>query len=110
VAAEVVSSLEFRAEYDKLPPDKQWEVAWALEEIEDDPSWNARQARAIAPAEMANELGLANLFPDESPRGQYLFRVFAAGLIPDGAEEAPKLGEILADYLRDAAEWTHGTQ
>jgi len=51
VAAEVVSSLEFRAEYDKLPPDKQWEVAWALEEIEDDPSWNARQARAIAPAD-----------------------------------------------------------
>ena len=51
MTAEVVSSLEFRTAFDKLPPDKQWEVAWALEEIEDDPSWNARQARAIAPAD-----------------------------------------------------------
>ena len=51
MAAEVVCSVEFRAAFERLPPDKQWEVAWALEEIEQDPSWNAGQARAIAPAD-----------------------------------------------------------
>jgi hypothetical protein len=41
----------------------------------------------------------------ESPRGQHLLRVFAAGLIADDVEEPETLEQILSDYWRDTYRW-----
>lgn len=39
MVAESVSSHEFRAAYERLPEQLQFEVTWAVEEIEQDPAW-----------------------------------------------------------------------
>jgi hypothetical protein len=46
----------------------------------------------------------------DSPRGQHLLRVFAAGLIADKLEPAETLDEILDDYRKDANRWREGRQ
>jgi hypothetical protein len=51
----------------------------------------------LTPAEIAEAVA-----SPESPRGQFLLRVFAAGLIPDRVEEPEELTQILADFQRDA--------
>jgi hypothetical protein len=45
------------------------------------------------------------LADSDDPRGSYLLRVFAAGLIPDGTGGPESLDDILADFRRDAARW-----
>src|SRR5438034_10065064 len=45
------------------------------------------------------------LVESESPRGQMLFRVFAAGLIEDNVEPHESLGQIPADFRRDTERW-----
>ncbi|PXX06372.1 hypothetical protein [Mycolicibacterium moriokaense] len=57
----------------------------------------------LTPVDMA----VAAAHPD-SPRGQHLLRVFAAGLIPDDDEKPETLEQILDDYLQDAKRWSKG--
>lgn len=49
---EAVSSKAFQAAFDGLPTEqKQFEVTWAIDEIEQDPSWGASPMRFVAPAD-----------------------------------------------------------
>jgi hypothetical protein len=57
----------------------------------------------LTPMDMAR----AAAEPD-SPRGQHLLRVFAAGLVPDDDEEPETLEQILDDYWQDAKRWSEG--
>jgi hypothetical protein len=41
----------------------------------------------------------------DSPRGAFLYRVFAAGTIKDEVERPETLEEILADYRNDTETW-----
>jgi hypothetical protein len=51
-------------------------------------------------------LDMANAVADpDSPRGQHLFRVFAAGLIDDDVETPETLDQILDDYRLDTLRW-----
>ena len=54
----------------------------------------------LTPMDMAR----AAAEPD-SPRGQHLLRVFAAGLIADDVEEPETLEQILNDYWQDTNRW-----
>lgn len=51
------------------------------------------------------DMAVAAAHPN-SPRGQHLMRVFAAGLIPDDDEEPETLDQILEDYWQDAKRWS----
>jgi hypothetical protein len=51
VPCEAVRSTVFQEAYDRLTPEKQWEVTWAVDEIEQDPGWKAGQARFLGPAD-----------------------------------------------------------
>lgn len=51
MAAEAVSSPTFQAAYDLLGDEKQWEVSWAIDEIEQDPDWGVSPLRFVAPAD-----------------------------------------------------------
>jgi hypothetical protein len=44
----------------------------------------------------------------QSPRGQHVLRVFAAGLIDDDVEAPETLDEILEYFWKDAARWREG--
>ncbi len=59
----------------------------------------------LTPLEMADAVGNPN-----SPRGQLLLRVFAAGLIPDNVERPETLEEILSDYQEDTRRWRLGSR
>ena len=54
----------------------------------------------LTPQDMADAVA-----DPDSPRGEHLFRVFAAGLIGDEVERPETLGEILDDYRKDTARW-----
>jgi len=57
----------------------------------------------LTPLEMAAAVG-----DPDNPRGQYLLRVFAAGLIADQEESPETLEEILSDYREDTRRWRQG--
>ena len=59
----------------------------------------------LTPSEMADAVAK----PD-SPRGQLLLRVFAAGLITDNVERPETLEEILSDYQEDTRRWRQGSR
>ena len=50
---EAVRSTEFQEAYDRLGPKKQWEITWAVDEIEQDPRWLPGMARFVGPADSA---------------------------------------------------------
>ena len=51
MVAEVVSSRVFQDAYSALDDEKQWEVSFALDIIEQDPDWGAVPGRYLAPAD-----------------------------------------------------------
>ena len=90
-----------------LNPDQRTLIAETLR------AWAASHPRAespliqladgseLSPLDMA---GRAVEEPD-SPRGAFLYRVFAAGTIEDNMERPETLEEILADYRKDTEIW-----
>ena len=54
----------------------------------------------LSPLDMARAVA-----EPDSPRGAFLYRVFAAGTIEDNVERPETLEEILADYRKDTEIW-----
>jgi hypothetical protein len=75
--AEAVSSLEFRRAFEACSESDRWKIAWAVEEIEQDPSWRAG-SRLIAPADSP----FAGFLLDLSVEGYLIvYRVVDSGAV-----------------------------
>jgi len=78
-------------------------------------AWAASHPRAESPliqladGSELSPLDMARAVQEpDSPRGAFLYRVFAAGTIEDEVERPETLEEILADYRKDTETWEGG--
>jgi hypothetical protein len=78
--------------------------AWAeVHPRQDLPVVSLIDGSELTPIDMARAAAEPN-----SPRGQHLMRVFAAGLIDDDFEKPETLEEILSDFWHDTRQWREG--
>jgi hypothetical protein len=61
-------------------------------------------ASELSPVDIANAVA-----EPKSRRGQFIFRVFAAGLIEDPVEPPESLETILSDFRADIDRWRSGS-